>query len=306
MRVTLIHHPGAGAAPDRDALLELLRDAGHDVRYQSCEDEDWSAALEAPAELVAVAAGDGTVSRVAKKLVDAGTPMTILPAGTANNISRTLGLVERPWEDLVQGWGDGARRVKLDVGVAEGPWGRRYFVEGVGVGLFAAGMPEAEDNATLQTLDRRDAKVAYAQQLLKERIDRCDAVSLAASLDGRDVSGDYVLLEAMNLPYVGPNLYLAPDSKQGDGHLDVVTVTAAECDRMRHYLEHWQEEKPRLAVLPSHRGKRLKMRWTGFFVHIDDEVWPPEEGGKSAADIDIRLAGRSVEFLVPDQTSRLS
>ena len=136
MRVTLIHNPGAGkhGKDELEKLLSLIREAKHEVRYQSAKDDDWAKALEAPADLVAVAGGDGTVSRVAKRMIGRGVPLAALPAGTANNISTTLGLVGRPLEELVRGWND-ARRMKLDIGVAQGPWGRRYFVEGFGVGM---------------------------------------------------------------------------------------------------------------------------------------------------------------------------
>jgi hypothetical protein len=78
-------------------------------------------------------------------------------------------------------------------------------------------------------------------------------------------------------------------------------VTEAERDRLSHYLKHWQEKKPRLAVLPSRQGKELHINWTGFRVHIDDEFWPEEdEKPKSASgSIDLRMHGAAVEVLAP-------
>src|SRR4051812_27064758 len=149
-------------------------------------------------------------------MVGRGIPLAPLPAGTANNISRTLGLVDRHWEELVAAWPK-ARRVKLDVGVAQGPWGKRYFVEGVGAGLFARLLSSDDPQRTLSRLKRPDERVAHALQMLKTHAERSPAVDLEASLDGKDVSGRYVLMEAVNILYVGPNLFLAPDSKPGDG-----------------------------------------------------------------------------------------
>ncbi|HEX5477335.1 MAG TPA: diacylglycerol kinase family protein, partial [Burkholderiales bacterium] len=233
MRVALIHNPGAGtqARGDIERMLEMVREAGHEVRYQSCLDEHWSQALEEPCDLVAVAAGDGSVSRVARRMAGRAVPITVLPAGTANNISRTLGLIERPWEELVRGW-EGARRVKLDVGLAAGPWGERSFIEGVGAGLFAGTLPDADASRTLANLGRRDAKVAYALQMLKDRVDACTVLPIQATLDGKDLSGEYLLLEALNIPSVGPNLFLAPDSAPGDGQLDVIMAGAEERERL--------------------------------------------------------------------------
>jgi diacylglycerol kinase family enzyme len=301
VRVTLIHNPGAGkhGKEELDKLLELIREAGHEVRYQSARDDDWVKALDQPADLVAVAGGDGTVSRVAKRLVGRGIALAPLPAGTANNISTTLGLVGRPLEELVRGWKD-ARRMKLDVGVAQGPWGRRYFVEGFGVGLFAHTIPLVDSSPELQKIEQPKDKVVFALQKLKDRLDHSPVVSLEATLDGEDVSGDYVMFEALNIPYVGPNLFLAPDSKPGDGQFDLVMVTEAERERLGQYLLHWQENKARLAVLPSRQGRELRIEWTGFRVHLDDEFWPEDESeAEGSGVIEVRIQAAAVEVLAP-------
>jgi diacylglycerol kinase family enzyme len=299
VRVTLIHNPGAGKQGRNDSgkLVALLRDAGHEVRYQSSKDDGWEDALDEPSDLVAVAGGDGTVSRVARRLAGRGIPVAALPAGTANNISRSLGLVERPFEELVRAWPQ-ARRVKLDVGIAEGPWGSRQFVEGIGAGLFARLLATSG-----KTIKRRklspDEKVADALQRLKRRAQRAKPLPLKAWIDNDDISGNYLLLEAVNIPYVGSNLFLAPDSKPGDGHLEVVLVTEAERERLVKYLESWQENRERLAVLPSHRGKSLTLEWTGFELHIDDKLWPQKgERAKPPARVQAHVNGQ-VEFLVP-------
>jgi diacylglycerol kinase (ATP) len=293
VRVTLIHNPGAGEGKgDAKTLLAVIRDAGHKVRYQSSKDNGWEQGLKDAGDLVVVAGGDGTVSRVAKRLVGRGTPLAPLPMGTANNISRTLGLADVSIEEIVRSW-ENPRRVKLDVGVADGPWGTKYFVEGIGVGLFAR----------LLASGKKDKKVANATvdgalQRLKREAERCPALELKASLDGKDLSGRYVLLEALNILLVGPNLFLAPESKPGDGHFDLVMVREAERERLMEYLAKWQDNRERLAVLPSHRGKRLRLGWTGFDVHIDDKLWPKKgkDMEKPPGRIEARIAGAAVEF----------
>jgi diacylglycerol kinase family enzyme len=306
VRVILIHNPGAGSRTDGDTggLVALLRDEGHDVRPQSAEDPDWVKALQEPADVVAVAGGDGTVARVAKAMVGRGIPLAPLPAGTANNISRTLGLVGRHWEELVRAWPE-ARRVKLDVGVAEGPWGKRYFVEGVGAGLFACLLSSDDPQRKLAQFKRPDERVAHALEMLKKRSQDCGALDLRASVDGKDVSGRYLLFEAVSIPYVGPNLFLAPDSKQGDGQFDLIMVSEAERERLTKYLETWQTNRERLSVLPTQSGKHLHMEWNGFELHIDDELWP--ENGAPRPDsgvIDVRIGEEAVEFLAPASNNK--
>lgn len=300
MRITLIHNPGAGrhGKGELERLLRFMKEAGHEVRHRSSKDKGWTASLDESADVIAVAGGDGTVSRVAKRMRGRGTPIAPLPAGTANNISTTLGLVGRPLEELVRGWAE-ARHVKLDLGVADGPWGQRYFLEGVGAGLFA----HAADVAPKDKLPPKpEDKVKWAIRNLRQRLLEMKTMRIDASLDGEDLSGDYVLFEALNIPFVGPNLFLAPDSRQGDGQLDLVMATEAERERLAHYLEHWEEKKPRLAVLPSRQGRRLRMELAGERVHIDDEFWPEdpaEAGTKPPAPIEVRIEDAAVDFLAP-------
>ena len=295
-----MHNPGAGRQGEDDAerLQEFLVDHGYNVRYQSTKADDWKQALKRDTDLVVIAAGDGTVARVTRRMVGRGVPVALLPSGTANNIARTLGLIEKPFEELVRGWQQG-RRVRLDVGVAAGPWGERYFVEGLGLGIFAELL--AGSKANKKKLKKRKDAVENALGRLRDVAERSKPTDVVARLDGKDISGRYLMLEALNLRYVGPNLHLAHDSQPGDGQFDVVLVTEEERDRVVHYLDHWQENRERLAMLPSLRGKRLELEWPGFPLHIDDKLYPRAKAKPSevAGLVEARLDGDTVEFLLP-------
>lgn len=302
MRVTLVHNPGAGddGNPEGAELQQLIRSAGHEVRYLSCADETWADNLGEGVDLVAIAGGDGTVGRAAIALVGRDTPFTALPMGTANNISRTLGLVNKPASELIASWRH-SHTVAFDVGVARGPWGERYFLEGCGAGLFACTMPEANASGTLENLPQAEARIAYALQMLRDRIDVCATQRLDVDLDGRDLSGEYVLAEAMNMQYVGPNLYLAPDCDLKDGLLDVVLVPAGERDHLHRYLSEWQNGALWPPHLPTYRCMRLRMTWTGYEVHIDDRTWPTDGAigaPPASAQIELTVRRDALRFLV--------
>ena len=301
MLITLIHHPGAGDddQPDAKNLQALIKEAGHKVTYRSGADEHWASVLEEPADAVAVAGGDGTVGRVAKKLIGRDIPVAPLPLGTANNISKTLGLTELTLEEIISGW-DVQRRVTFDAGVARGPWGSRYFIEGFGVGLFACTIPVAHDNKTLASLTSADAKVVYAQQMLRERIARCKPHALELRLDGKGMSGEYVLFEAMNMEFVGPNLYLAPDIQPADGLLDVVLVSTAERAKLKDTLESWQNGNLEHPKLTRYRASVIELEWSGFEVHFDDEAWPADkEEPPALTHIEITVEREALSFLAP-------
>ncbi|MES2564144.1 MAG: diacylglycerol kinase family protein [Pseudomonadota bacterium] len=302
VRISLIHHPSAGDddQPDAEALTRLLRHHSHTVRYQSADEDIWGAVLDEPADLVVVAGGDGTVGRVARKLIGRDLPLAPLPLGTANNISRTLGLTGRSIDEIVQGWRH-AERITFDAGVAQGPWGSRYFIEGFGIGLFACTIPAAERSKTLQNLDEAQAKVAYAVGMLRERLHRCPSLHLQMKLDGRSLSDDYVLFEAMNMEFVGPNLHLAPDMRPNDGLLDVVLVTADERDALEEPLSKWQHGSLERPHLTSHRARAITLNWTGYEVHIDDEPWPGkgDQALPQSAQIELEVLPNALEFLAP-------
>lgn len=301
MRVTLIHNPGAGKqANDEGDLKRLLRRAGHEVRYQSAKDPGWKKALKKRADLVVIAGGDGTVGRVLRRMPGRDVPVALLPSGTANNIARSLGQAERSFEELVRGW-ESARQLRLDVGVARGPWGERYFVEGVGAGVLAELLANSDPKKSKQRKKRKNPVEAGLRRL-RQLAERAVPVPICAALDGEDVSGEYLLFEALNLRYIGPNLFLTVGTSPGDGRFELVMVTEAERSRLLYYLDHWQDDRERLAILPSRTGTRLEIEWTGFALHIDDKLQPKTRAKpkEMAGMVEARFDGAAVRFLVPD------
>lgn len=120
--VALMHNPDAGNKNHKRAeLMTLLRDAGFKPRYQSTNG-NYDQALARPGDFIIAAGGDGTVRKIAKHLVGSGTPLAILPLGTANNIATSLGIAGET-RDLIVALAS-ARVKKFDVGVAKGPWGK--------------------------------------------------------------------------------------------------------------------------------------------------------------------------------------
>ena len=106
----LIHNPGAGDQEhSKKKLLDLLEAQGYDCRYFSTKKEGWDV-LDPEVDLIIVAGGDGTVGKVARKMVEQQLndkiPLALLPAGTANNIATTLG-IGGELEDIVESWKPG-------------------------------------------------------------------------------------------------------------------------------------------------------------------------------------------------------
>src|SRR5262245_54348244 len=220
VRVTLMHNPAAGdeSQPARDELLALIERAGHAVRYQSVQAKGWTKALKARADPFAVAGGDGAVGRVARRMLGRREPIAILPTGTANNIARGLGLAGRPVARLIAAWETGRPR-PLDVGVAKGPWRRRLFLEGAGFGLLSGAIAAGDTPSPGDRPGGGDDPRRSIQEL-RTLLKDFAPVPVTATLDGRDVSGRYLLFVAMVARFIGPNLPLAA-RHPGDGTFGV-------------------------------------------------------------------------------------
>lgn len=233
MRVTLLHNPTAGSEEySRKRLTAALRDAGHKVTYRSAKSRNWKAALDQPADLIVAAGGDGTVGKVARQLIGRKTSLSVLPLGTANNLARALGF-DRPVEKLIERIGKGKPR-GFDMGLACGPWGRRYLFEGAGAGLLAEylRLPKEKERNQLSKEEEMKRHVARLRRLLS----KYRARKWKLRLDDDELTGRYLLFEAMNICSIGPVLNLAPGAKTGDGHFDLVLAREAERETLMNYL----------------------------------------------------------------------
>ena len=303
MKVTLVHNPDAGANGRVTAaqLLRTIGNAGYSARYQSTKDPDWHKALDAPTDIIAVAGGDGIVGRVAKRCVGRAIPIAVLPLGTANNIARSLGLIDIPLDRLVEQWRT-APHQKVDVACATGPWGSFNFIEGMGVGLFTEIMSQldARGNLDLAHLLRADEKIASVQDVLRDHLSRYPSFKMKVFLDGRDLSGEFILLEALNIQFVGPNLCLAPDANPADGLLDLAFFYEGQQDELIYQLVHngKRTSPPPRPPLAAQRGRRLEIALQGLPVHIDDQAWSPpsSESLPSPIEITASIKGDSLAF----------
>lgn len=295
MRATLFHNPTAGDAPlTADQLTSILSDAGYQVRYQSTKD-DLSAVLEDVGELAIVAGGDGTVAKVARALADTDIPLAVLPLGTANNIGKALG-VFGDIRDLVGSW-QGASRRAIDIGVSSGPFGEERFLESVGSGAFAElvrrGRIEVDETAAIvhRETDR-------ALQLMASILHEARAEDWQLELDDHDLSGTYLAVEVMNIPFVGPNIPLAAHAEMDDGELDLVLLRDEDRERLLDYVVGRVESAS--AVMPSldvRRGRRVRMvPPAGWQLRIDDELVELDAGDEARA-VDILLRPGVVQVI---------
>jgi diacylglycerol kinase (ATP) len=302
MRITLIHNPKAGdEGPSGKRIESLIRRAGHEVVYYSSKEKHYVSALESPGDLVVVAGGDGTVRKVAMRLLGSGVPIATLPLGTANNISSALG-VQGPLEEIIAGW-DLDRRKIFSVGLVSCPSGKTQFIEGMGLGLFSTAMVllKSIDEEHGIEFDDTDSKIHSDVSSIMGMVTNYQAHDLKITIDGEDFSGQYLLLEAMNINFIGPNLLLAPDADPSDGHLDFVFVSEGERNEFEDYLTRRLECKDSPAGITVRRGKKLEVQWQGEEIHVDDRIWTKRiaRSGADTMPVEVSLQNHALEFLAP-------
>ena len=296
MRITLIHNPKAGDANHgRKQLMAALAKAGHHAIYHSTKKRGFKKALKQPTDLVLTACGDGTTAKLAHALVD---------SGTANNLARALGFVASPEEIIARL--EGGKKRAFDVGLAYGPWGERYFFEAAGGGLLAdyvrVAKKDRKKHPKINKLSK-EQEMARHSALLRRMLHDYPARQWKIEIDGKDISGRYILWEAMNIRSVGPAFYLAPRAATQDGRFDFACARPADCALLAKHFDARVAGKKSKSPLPARKFRELRVVWkesTESTLHLDDKLWPDEkQSQKSYSEIKITVKPSVLIILQP-------
>ena len=294
---TLIHNPGAGDEKYTKAqLVSKIEALGFECRYSSTKNKDWKN-IDPDTDFVIIAGGDGTIRKVVRKLLDKKIlkkrfPLALLPLGTANNISKTLGITGEP-EVLADSWNK--KNLKgIDVGFILGLDKPNFFIEGLGYGIFPLlmeTMREKDDKLFLSL----DTEINYSLQILHDIILTYQLQDLQLEIDGVDHSGKYLLAEIMNIQSIGPNLVLAPDANPGDGELEVILVKENQRKDLANYVLNKLKGIDDSFVFNSIKARSIRLQANNTHIHIDDElIWIDEP-----AEIKIELLEGLLKVFVP-------
>ncbi len=125
-----------------ERTLEILHQAGHSVSAVATQGAGTATSIarecvQAGADLILVAGGDGTINEAANGMIHTEAPLGILPGGTANVLATELGLRGRMEDFAGQIGGWLPRRIPAGLLVADGGAVLRYFLMMAGVGFDA-------------------------------------------------------------------------------------------------------------------------------------------------------------------------
>jgi diacylglycerol kinase family enzyme len=284
--VALLYNEEAGQGVTFSQLRESIQRHGHELVGAIEIEQGIEPLLEARPDVVAAAGGDGTVAVAARTLAGQGISLAILPMGTANNIARSFGSCG-PVDELIARWTD-ATRVPLDLGILDGAMGERRFVEAVGTGLVPGGID------AMRTKERHDDRVAsssIAQALWKYQqvLSRLKPERWTVVVDGVRTTGDFLLVEVLNIPSVGPNLELSTDANPSDGMFSVVMAEEDHREALARYIRRRVDSPDCPPSLVTSHGRHVTLDGGGP-LHVDDQLL----AGQGPVSIEIHSAALEV------------
>lgn len=273
MTLAVLVNPIAGrgrAVRAADIAVARFRDAGADVavRTGASIDEMRILATQAVAtrpDAVVVVGGDGTLAAILDEVLDARIPVGLIPAGTGNDLARTLGVPRDPVRaaEIVL---RGSPRV-IDVGEAESGGRVARFLTVAALGFDAS--VAARTNRMRYPRGSLRYVLAIAIEFVHLR-----TFDFTIAIDGRPAEHLPGLLIAIaNTGSYGGGIRIAPEADHADGRFDIVRAGPIRRGRLLRLLPKLLRGRhlglPDVAFV---RAERLEVSGEGIIAIADGEV----------------------------------
>ena len=293
MRWLLIVNPAAGSRsfdvtslPDRlaarsiDAEIRVTRSAADTVTVVS-------EAQDRGIRQFAAVGGDGTAHHVLNAVMRREPAerqtLAILPTGSGTDFIRTFGH-SSDMDAAIDRLAD-VDRYPIDIGLIEGDFPSRYFLNAANAGVAAASVLAA------QRLPRAVGSMRYTTAFWAAlaQFSRADAV---VQVDHHRFEGEAINIVVANGQFFGGGLNIAPRATLVDGVFDVQVFSGPKRNAF--------SIMPRLAF-GTHLTHRAVRRYVGATVAIDvPDTWPIEADGEmlGSGPIAIRTIPNAIEFAI--------
>ena len=273
--VAIVMNPASGSGGGRSLLAALsaqLAGRGMEARVfatQASGDERRQAelALEAGATAIVCVGGDGTLSEVVGAMAGKDAALYIVPSGTGNDFARAFGLPREPVAALAAQL-DGTPE-RIDLGTING----KPFLNVSGSGFDVEVLRKTEELKSVYP-----GETAYRKAVLAV-VSRYRAMEAELSIDGRPFERRRVTIaEFANGQYIGGGMRVAPDARENDGLLDVVTVVPVWHGLIPLLLPLFiLGVHVRLPLARSVRAREAVLRCKGMTVNIDGRLEQMDE-----------------------------
>ena len=270
-----IVNPTAGSGYARqvmEQLKPLLSEKG--IRWQALYTEKPGHAtalarqLAAEDEVRAVIAvgGDGTLCEVAAGLTGTGKPMGIIPAGTGNDLIKTVGLPSKPEEALRFLLNHESRAVDT------GRMNDTFFLNVCGTGFDVTVLDCAEEFK-----EKHRGLTPYLLGLIKA-ITHYRPVHLTITYDGKREEGDYLVCSVANGRFIGGGIPICPAAEMTDGKLDLVLIGNRKRWQIPFYLPGlMMGHDLRFKVTRHLLAEKVTLSGKDMRLNVDGTVYPMDE-----------------------------
>lgn len=294
-KAKILHNPNAGKGEyTKKELIAILESQGFECGYSSTKIKGWKD-MDEDVDFLVIAGGDGTVRKVAIKMLDKSErknpPIVLLPLGTANNIARSLGINGHAKEIISNINKD--KKKEFDVGRIKGVKEGSIFLESFGYGIFPSLMKMMKENPPKEA-GTPEEEIKAALERVHNIILGQQAESFNITIDGMEHTGNYIMVEVMNISSIGPNLGLSPNSDPGDGQFEAVLIPGSQREEFASYISHKINGVEKTFIPLIVKGSDISIDSGVTTLHIDDELVEGRKPGKVA----IRPDSAMMEFLV--------
>ncbi len=280
--VFVVFNPASGrgaGARRRDAILADIRRVLGDVRHGETAapgDETRLAreAVERGARAVIAVGGDGTWSKTAAGVLDAGpgdAGIAFVPAGTGNDFGRSLESGVAHADAVLRAVADDRTR-EVDVGTVNG----RPFLNVVGMGFDIAVIDDAARTRWLR------GEALYRFCALRQLFFYRGREIAVESDDGWSETREWLMLVFSNGEYFGGAFHIAPAARLDDGRVDAVGIAdAGPLRRARLFGAVSKGAHLHLEEVHARSAARFRVRATDgapLRYEIDGDVYQADDG----------------------------
>jgi diacylglycerol kinase (ATP) len=257
----LIANPGSGNVSGRGQLLEqvtrCLKEQGVKVDVAVAKPHEAALPIARRAvkegyKIIIAMGGDDTVEAIIRGIAGSKARLGIIPAGTANDLAKSLGIPEDPLEACAL-IADGHFR-KLDLGQVRVGQGKKMpFFELVTVGIAAA----VYEDALHASKGRLSSLMGAIQTVLAHETK--PKITMVMD-DDSNVTVDTMLAIVSNVPLIGPNMLVAPDASLDDGLFDIsVYPDFSKSEALAYFTKVTNEGHTDDGKIQRYRASKVKI-----------------------------------------------
>ncbi len=262
LNAKLIANPGSGTESDRGQLLEevtrTLGDLGIKVDVSIAKPKEKTIPIAKKAvkdgyKIIIAMGGDDTIEAIIRGMAGSKARLGMIPVGTANNLAKSLGIPEDPKQACALIASGQCR--KLDMGQVKVKGEKKFpFFELVIMGIGAEIYPAA--------LHASKGRLSSVKDVIETVIRPEELPKITVKMDGQsNVTVKTMLAIVSNVPLIGPNMLVDPNSSSDDGYLDVsLYPNFSKAELLTYFAKTLNENPAENGKIQRYRARKIRIK----------------------------------------------